>query len=45
MKKNAHRINPLRLNQFLKVLLMFKFILYPGPRLLIAGVFKGIWSD
>lgn len=26
MKKNAHRINPLRLNQFLKVLLMFKFI-------------------
>jgi TonB-linked SusC/RagA family outer membrane protein len=27
MKKNAHRINPLRLNQFLKVLLMCKFIL------------------
>jgi TonB-linked SusC/RagA family outer membrane protein len=27
MKKNAHRINQVRLNQFLKVLLMFKFIL------------------
>ncbi|MDB5150667.1 MAG: SusC/RagA family TonB-linked outer membrane protein, partial [Mucilaginibacter sp.] len=27
MKKNAHRIKPLRLNQFLKVLLMCKFIL------------------
>lgn len=26
MKKNAHRGNPPRLNQFLKVLLMFKFI-------------------
>ncbi|QEM11258.1 DUF4974 domain-containing protein [Mucilaginibacter rubeus] len=26
MKKNAHRINQVRLNQFLKVLLMFKFI-------------------
>jgi len=27
MKKNAHRINQVRLNQFLKVLLMCKFIL------------------
>jgi hypothetical protein len=27
MKKNVHRINQVRLNQFLKVFLMFKFIL------------------